>query len=652
MKNFVNTIPIGTKLRGKVYEYEIIKVLGQGSFGVTYLASVKIRGDLGTIDAFVAIKEFFMSEINGRDGVTVTTSNKAGLFDKYKCKFIKEAQNLAKLKHSNIIKVLESFEANNTIYYAMDFIDGGSLDEYISQKGSLSENEAITISYQILNALGYMHSKNMLHLDLKPSNIMMNKGTPVLIDFGLSKQYDDDGNAETSTTIGAGTPGYSPIEQSNFSGDVSKSNGLPVTMDIYALGATMFKMLTGSRPPVASMILNMGFPDNKLDSEKISEQTRNVVKKLMSPVWKDRPQSDEDVKQLLDKLSKDNLESTEIFDDTKVVDIELSHSNSNGKKTHKFSRKILIAILIALCAITGFVLVSKYQSNFRDEITTTDSDTKVIEPNATSEYSKKEWQKEDWQNIVDRKKVLPNIEYSISDRTEFGGENSQLCATIDGEEVVIGSISYIFGPNNMGSMRIFDQQDYNGDGIRDVMVCDINMGNAGGSTWAILTYAGDNTFEKSNLITEASYYEKKISYVNGQPVLDFTTIDMGETIVKERYGLKNGNLVSLELPKSKTQAYTILKSVNMDKLGEDGSFSFDLNGDGISEKITTTGSYHFGRDFKFTINEHDYEFNVSALWGAGTLHILKSKTNGFHDIMVEQDTRLVHKWDGSTYIAH
>ena len=143
MNNFINTIPIGTKLNGKVYQYEIVKVLGQGSFGITYLASIKISGDLGSIDAFVAIKEFFMSEINGRDGLTVTTSNQSGLFEKYKCKFIKESQNLAKLKHQNIIKVLESFEANNTVYYAMDFIEGGSLDEYISHKGCLSEEEAI-----------------------------------------------------------------------------------------------------------------------------------------------------------------------------------------------------------------------------------------------------------------------------------------------------------------------------------------------------------------------------------------------------------------------------------------------------------------------------------------------------------------------------
>lgn len=642
MRNFTNTIPIGTRLNGKVYQYKILKVLGQGSFGVTYLASVKISGDLGSIDAFVAIKEFFMSEINGRDGLTVTTSNKTGLFDKYKYKFIKESQNLAKLKHQNIIKVLESFEANNTVYYAMDFIDGGSLDEYISHKGCLSEEEAIAISYQILDALAYMHSKNMLHLDLKPSNIMMDKGKPVLIDFGLSKQYDDEGNAETSTTIGAGTPGYAPIEQSNFSGEISESNGLPVTMDIYALGATMFKMLTGKRPPVASIILNMGFPNDELDSKKISAKTRNVVEQLMSPVWKDRPQSDQAIKCLLDNLSKDHSEFTEFSDNINVIDID----DDSDKKRHKFNWKTFKAILMLLCGVTAILIIIRLENNYLlNRSTITESVTAPVE---TDEFST---DLEEHPNIVDRKK-LPNIVYSISGNTEFGGENSQLCATIDGEEVVIGSINYIFGPYNMGFMDIFDQQDYNADGIRDVMVCDANIGSAGGSTWAVITYAGDNTFEKSNLISEASYYQKEISYVNGQAVLDFISIDMGERIVKERYGLKNGNLVSLDLPKSKSQAYSILKSVNMEELGESGSFYFDLNGDGTSEKITTTGYGHFGRNFVFKMNGREYEFSVdNALWGAGTLHILKTKTNGIHDIMVEQDTRLVHKWDGSTYTS-
>ena len=627
-KELDNILPIGTILIGKSYQYEIIKVLGQGSFGITYLASVKMQGDLGSIDAFIAIKEFFMSDINGRDNATVTSSSKAGLFDKYKRKFIKEAQSLGKLKHSNIVRVVESFELNNTVYYAMDYIEGGSLDEYISQKGNISEEETLTISRQVFDALSYMHSKKVLHLDLKPSNIMMNRGKPVLIDFGLSKQYDSNGNPESSTMIGAGTPGYAPIEQSNYNGDADDSSNLPITMDIYAFGATMFKMLTGHRPPIASNILNVGFPEDELESKHITPETRNFVKHLMSPLWKDRPQSDSEIESEFAKLSNNDDESTSLQDEISVIKVT-SHKNE-VKKRGKRSYVWIVALVLVICVAIGIIGSVIGWFNTSSGITQETEDSVALAIDSVV-------------NTVPPAYV-PNITYKVTGNTEYGSSNSQLCATINGETVVIGSINYVFGPDNMGNMNIFEQDDFNGDGIRDVLVYDANIGSGGGSTWAFITYAGDNTFDKSNLFSEASYYEPEITTVNGQKVLDFIKVDMGQRIVKERHGLKNGNVVSFDLPKSKTQAYTPLKSINMEDLGENGSFNFDLNSDGISEKITTTGSYHFGRSFIFKMNGMEYEFTVeNALWGAGTLHLLKTKTNGVHDIMVEQDTRLMYK---------
>lgn len=290
MKGYTNVLAPGTILKGKAYRYEIIKVLGQGSFGITYLASVQVSGELGSIDAYVAIKEFFMSDINGRSDRTVTASNQAGLFDNYKQKFVKEAYNLSRLNHPNIVKVLECFETNNTVYYAMDFINGDSLEDYISKRGQLNERETLCITDQILDALEHMHSKGMLHLDLKPSNIMMRQGIPILIDFGLSKQYDSNGIPETSTSIGGGTPGYSPIEQTTLYGG-SQTSGMSSAMDIYAVGATMFKMLTGHRPPIASEILNSGFPNDELQRRNITMKTSDLVRRLMNPLWKQRPQN-------------------------------------------------------------------------------------------------------------------------------------------------------------------------------------------------------------------------------------------------------------------------------------------------------------------------------------------------------------------------
>lgn len=283
---FANSLSRGVILHGKSYNYCIEHVLGEGSFGITYLASVKMQGSLGCIDANlkVAIKEFFMKEINGRENSIVTSGNQSGLFENYRRKFICEARNLSKLKHPNIIKVLECFEENNTVYYAMEYLDGGSLDELINKKHGLPTIDAIRYASLISNALSYMHKRKVLHLDLKPGNIMLHDDNPVLIDFGLSKQYDENGCPESSTTIGGGTPGYAPIEQASY----HDGKDFPVTMDVYALGATLFKMLTGERPPEASYIINEGFPSWELYGKVVSKALCDCVEKAMSARTRER----------------------------------------------------------------------------------------------------------------------------------------------------------------------------------------------------------------------------------------------------------------------------------------------------------------------------------------------------------------------------
>lgn len=183
----------GTLLQGG--KYKIIKKLGQGSFGITYLAWTKFttKGSLGdmVVEANVAIKEFFMSDVNTRsaDGSTVEGSN-GSVFTHYRKKFKKEADNLLKLDHSGIVKVQDVFDENDTTYYSMEYVDGGNLDDYISNNNPIDETDSINIFRSICNALAFMHEKKMLHLDLKPKNIMRSsKGEIYLIDFGLSKQF-------------------------------------------------------------------------------------------------------------------------------------------------------------------------------------------------------------------------------------------------------------------------------------------------------------------------------------------------------------------------------------------------------------------------------------------------------------------------------
>ena len=292
MVNYDNALKPGTVLQGVEHSYRIKQVLGQGSFGITYLAytSVSVCGQLGKVktEIPVAIKEFFMHDVNGREGTMVTLGSKGGLFGDYRRKFTHEARNLGRLQHPGIVQVIEIFEANGTSYFSMEYCEGGSLDALIARQGCIRESEAIRLFGQIASALTYMHSQGMLHLDVKPGNIMLRgDGEAVLIDFGLSKQYDENGEPESSTTIRCGTPRYAPFEQVNYQ---ERKGKFPVTMDVYALGATLYKMLTGEVPPFPAELLD-GFPEQSLRSHGISDHTIACIRRAMSPRVADRYQS-------------------------------------------------------------------------------------------------------------------------------------------------------------------------------------------------------------------------------------------------------------------------------------------------------------------------------------------------------------------------
>ena len=283
-------LPIGTILHGRSYHYCIEKVLGQGSFGITYLARVKLAGALGELqsEVRVAVKEFFMRDVNGRSGTHVLTGGGSDLYHKYRKDFIREAENLSKLKHPHIVKVLEAFEDNNTAYFSMEYIEGGNLNEYIQSSDGLSEREALESILQISEALSFMHMNKMLHLDLKPLNIMRRKdGELVLIDFGLSRQFASNGELESSTRLGCGTPGYAALEQYNY----KKTDGFAPTLDIYALGAILFKMLAANTPPDASTVFNEGFPEESMSSRGIGAGIIALTSKAMNPLKKMRHQT-------------------------------------------------------------------------------------------------------------------------------------------------------------------------------------------------------------------------------------------------------------------------------------------------------------------------------------------------------------------------
>ena len=281
----------GTLLHGGTYKID--KVLGQGSFGITYLAE---HINLGKK---VAIKEFFMKELNSRgDDGSITGMSDGSLSQNYCQKFQKEAINLSRLDHPNIVRVTDSFSENGTFYYVMDYIEGQNLNDYVKSH-YVDAEDAVSIIKSVADALIYMHEeKHMLHLDLKPSNVMRrNDGHVFLIDFGLSKHYGDDGQPETSTTIGLGTAGYAPIEQANR----AKTGEFRPTIDVYALGATLYKLLTRETPPDASVLVSdEDLLANKLREKKVSDNLFKVVTEAMCPNVKKRIQS---VREFVDALT-------------------------------------------------------------------------------------------------------------------------------------------------------------------------------------------------------------------------------------------------------------------------------------------------------------------------------------------------------------
>lgn len=285
MNRYTNTLPIGAVLKGKTYRYEILEVLGQGSFGIVYKAKMYFltqneSGVLAEQSDTVAIKEFFMKQFNGRDGSSVTDLSDHDIFEYYKSEFEHEAENLRYMVHPHIVQVFELFQANETVYYSMELLNNRSLDDLIREKGKLPLQEALIYLQDIGSALSCMHDYKMLHLDLKPANIMINReGEALLIDFGLSKRYSQEGKAFSNTQIGKGTPGYSPLEQWNQ----TETTDFTALMDVYALGATMFKMLTGARPPEAISVASDGFPAYTLQEAGIDEYIMPAIAKAMNP---------------------------------------------------------------------------------------------------------------------------------------------------------------------------------------------------------------------------------------------------------------------------------------------------------------------------------------------------------------------------------
>ena len=347
--------------RGK---YRVIDTLGRGGFGITYLAEQVMA------KRKVCIKEFFPKDYYKRDedtsALSLFSESNAEVMGKFKAKFIKEAQTIASLDHSNIIHIHDVFEENGTAYYVMEYVEGGSLRDIVKEQGPLSESDAKRYIRAVASALSYIHEQKINHLDVKPGNIMVRTkdDSAILIDFGLAKHYDIVGDQTSSTPVGI-SHGYAPIEQYT-SGGVKEFS--PST-DIYGLGATLYFLVTGEVPPHATDVGEEGLP--KLP-DHLSHGVCQAIIGSMQYWRKDRPQSVKEFLKLLDdeqgvvapvaEATIINVE-TKAVDESTVIDVKPKQTPKpapqpkNEPKPKKSKRGLWLGIfLFILAAVASFIL--------------------------------------------------------------------------------------------------------------------------------------------------------------------------------------------------------------------------------------------------------------------------------------------------------
>lgn len=276
------------KLGQLVHWYEIRRVLGQGGFGITYLAHDT------NLHQLVAIKEYLPTEFAVRDADGTVQPRSDADLERYRfglSRFIGEARTLARFDHPNIVRVLSIFEARNTAYMAMQYEDGENLRDILERRKTLSEAELLQILLPLLDGLALVHAAGFIHRDIQPANIYVrNDGSPVLLDFGAARQSV--GRTQTITILVS--PGYAPLEQYYASGGQQG----PWT-DIYALGATMYRAVAGI-PPIDAIERSQGIlgstrdilvPATVIGRSRYTARFLAAIDHALRFAEKDRPQS-------------------------------------------------------------------------------------------------------------------------------------------------------------------------------------------------------------------------------------------------------------------------------------------------------------------------------------------------------------------------
>lgn len=373
-------LQVGTILHGT---YKIESYLASGGFGNTYIAK-NIE-----FDETYAIKEFFVKGVCQRDGnstiISVSNAENTNSFEQQREKFKKEARRLRSLSNPHIVKVYDLFEENGTAYYVMDYVDGENLSVRLKRTNApLAESEVRNYLNQILDGLEAIHNEGMFHLDIKPANIMVDSHNVVkLIDFGASKQQSTVGGATMSTGISY-TNGYAPKEQ--MAQSYAKFG--PWT-DFYALGATMYKLLTNQDPPSISDLSEDRTEDKHLalPMPNISGEMKKLVVWMMQVNRLKRPKNVGEIRRISQQASvaTSNCEDTKAFSPhqsyanpisdneetvwtgkTEKVEVNKTSSVDTSKSAMGKKKKILLSIFCFSILCSAIYLV--YAKIQRDKV--------------------------------------------------------------------------------------------------------------------------------------------------------------------------------------------------------------------------------------------------------------------------------------------
>ena len=458
-------LQVGTILHGT---YKIESYLASGGFGNTYLAK-NIE-----FDETYAIKEFFVKGVCQRDGnsttISVSNAENTNSFEQQREKFKKEARRLRSLSNPHIVKVYDLFEENGTAYYVMDYVDGENLFARLKRTNApLAESEVRNYSNQILDGLEAIHNEGMFHLDIKPANIMVDSHDVVkLIDFGASKQQSTVGGATMSKGISY-TNGYAPSEQMAQSYDKFG----PWT-DFYALGATMYKLLTNQDPPSVSDLSEDETEDKHLalPMPNVSEEMKKLVVWMMQVNRLKRPKNVGEIRRILQQsyAAISNNEETKAFsphhsyansvDDeeetvwaskhgyAKVEENEQPQSKiekqTSGDTANKNTHFVVVFILVivVVCAIAIMIRGcggNRTASDINSVEASADSDSVVYEPGVDTIIAE-----------TGSQNYLNSIDYSSSKVTDIGNFNDETWKLVESQSrVSLVSEKYNYSISNI-----------------------------------------------------------------------------------------------------------------------------------------------------------------------------------------------------------